>query len=172
MRLYTFCNCYLSSIQQGIQSAHILGELINSVFETGITTNSTPLKQEITLKEKELMIVNWCEMHKTIIVCNGGNAQGIRELTKFFDSKENPFPFATFNEDGDSLDGALTGVGIILPEEIYDAKFYKGVESIEDSENTLTQDFNAYTYENIVEYREGTYLYDLIKRVKSYRLAI
>jgi hypothetical protein len=27
LRLYTFCNFYLSSIQQGIQSAHIVSEL-------------------------------------------------------------------------------------------------------------------------------------------------
>lgn len=171
MRLYTFCNCYLSSIQQGIQTAHILGELHNMATANCITVASDTkigsVTQEVLYDKAALMIKDWSEQHKTIIVCNGGNAAMIRELITFFDTPENPFPWATFNEDNDSLDGALTGVGIILPEEIYDAKF-----SPAPSEGTGVYRPAFYFDESGKIYEEGTYLFDLIKNVKSKRLAI
>ena len=156
MRLYTFINFYLSSIQAGIQSAHIQGEITNKVFtkDCGI--------------DQELMIRQWATQYKTIICCNGGNNTGINNLIDLFRSSENPYPWAFFNEDVASMDGMLTGVGIILPEEVYDAKFEP------ETQNT----YNYYTYISPDDcnkqyvYAEGEdYQYELIKRIKSAPLA-
>lgn len=145
MRLYTFINCYLSQIQQGIQTAHILGEMAVQ-FRT---------------EYQDQAYWDYLNNHKTIIVCNGGNNAMIRETVDFFKDSRNPYQFATFYEDQQSLDGALTGVGIILPPSVYDV--------------TWNRDENAYEDNNKpgVFIREGNagYFFEMIKHIKSHRLA-
>ena len=115
MRLYTFTNSYLSPIQCGIQTAHIVSEL-------SVTFKNTYYYDE------------WSRNHKTIIVCNGGNQAALENLAhelslltielynhEFYTYAElsNQIPVSKFYEDSKSLGGALTAVGIILPEDIY-----------------------------------------------------
>lgn len=112
MRAYFFGNMYLSSIQQGIQAAHVLAEMYNKYDNTG--------SQEFSILD------TWARDHKTIVLLNAGYSEEIHNLVAFFatevDGKEaNPFPFAWFKEGKDALDSALTCAGIILPEEIYNA---------------------------------------------------
>jgi len=107
MRAYFFGNMYLSHIQQGIQAAHVVGELF-----VRYNANS-PEYQKVE------MLYEWAENHKTMILLNGGYSATIRSLFQFLDSEDNPYPFAPFHEGQDALDGALTDVGIILPEKIY-----------------------------------------------------
>ena len=108
-RLYSFINCYLSSIQQGIQTAHLVSELMADV--PGITPFG------------RAMINDWAVHYKTIIVCNGGNTTSLLDYINLFNNKKNPYPWVVFNEDNDSLNGIMTGVAIILPEDIYDVDF-------------------------------------------------
>ena len=103
MRAYYFGNMYLSSIQQGIQAAHATHELFNKYGAS----------------EKAETLFNWSQNHKTMILLNGGYSENLRALIALFDTQENPYPWAHFNEGEDSLDGALTSVGIVLPEKIY-----------------------------------------------------
>lgn len=107
MRAYFFGNMYLSSIQQGIQAAHALAEMYVKYDNTG--------SQEYSILD------TWARDHKTMVLLNAGYSDEIRNLIQFFSDKSNPFPWASFNEGNDSLDGALTCVGIVLPEEIYNA---------------------------------------------------
>ena len=123
MRLYVACNYYLSSIQQGIQAAHCLGELVNKYqFESGT---------------KSRLLREWLKNHKTMIVLNGGNCRDLEELYKFFVSKKdnngwsnNWYPFASFCEDEQSLNKSLTAVGIILPESVYNIDTLNPVEGV------------------------------------------
>lgn len=147
MRLYTFINCYLSSIQQGIQTAHILGEMCRK-HRTHI---------------QGLALDNYLQNHKTIIVCNGGNNAMIEDLIGFFNRKDNQFQIACFHEDKESLCGALTGVGILLPESIYGAE-EKWTEFVDDT-NYKYYEFNG------EKYYQDSWEYDLVSRIKSYRLA-
>lgn len=110
MRAYFFGNTYMSSIQQGIQSAHTVVEMFNKYTPS---FNGDPCYAFNLLD-------NWAREHKTMILLNGGYSSSIRELAKFFDSSDNPYPWATFCEGEDALDGALTCAGIILPERIYE----------------------------------------------------
>ena len=105
MRAYYFGNMYLSSIQQGFQAAHVTHELFRKY--------PGPNKYHDQL-------ASWADLHKTMILLNGGYSDNLRELINMFAVHQNPYPWASFNEGQDSLDGALTCVGIVLPEKIYD----------------------------------------------------
>lgn len=110
MRLYTFVNFYISSIQQGIQTAHVVHELFNKYG-----------MREIQYHDAFLQLHNWARNHKTIIVLNGGIDASLNDLFEFMKDPNNGYPFACFREDEQSLGGILTAVGIVLPAEIYEA---------------------------------------------------
>jgi len=109
MRAYFFGNMYLSSIQQGIQAGHVIHELFLGYPQTQIEKMS----------EEEKMLWDWANDHKTVCLLNGGYSENIRALCELFCSHRNPYPWANFCEGIDALDGALTCVGIVLPEKIY-----------------------------------------------------
>jgi hypothetical protein len=104
MRAYFFGNMYLSSIQQGIQAAHVVADMF--------------VKYPYHDPEAEILRA-WATDHKTMVLLNGGYSETIRDLVEFLDTCRNPLPWASFNEGVDALDGALTDVGIIIPEKIY-----------------------------------------------------
>jgi len=105
LRLYTFTNFYLSSIQQGIQSGHALGELMLAASFGGI--------------EGSDMLYDWAENHKTMICLNGGDVDGVTAIFDFLNQPENPFPCAPFYESAGALGGILTSVAIVLPARIF-----------------------------------------------------
>lgn len=109
MRCYTFINFYLSSIQQGIQSAHCIADMFVKYEDWGVGQGST--------------LLDWAKNHKTLICLNGGNAANIREV---YHTLQNlcphlKLPYASFCEDEQSLDGSMTCCGVIVPERIYEA---------------------------------------------------
>lgn len=105
-RFYSFTNMYLSSIQKGIQTGHAISEMsIEDYFHDGNKTYKT-----------------WANKDKTVIVLNGGNQAmlfDLYNLVKMFGEKHG-LPYTKFHEDKQSLNGALTAVGIILPKSVYD----------------------------------------------------
>lgn len=110
MRAYFFGNMYLSSIQQGIQAAHATHEMF--VKWTGPRGPCSAGS----------ILFDWAENHKTMILLNGGYSATIQELVDFFAEQGEHvvnYPWAPFYEEEASLNGALTTVGIILPEKIY-----------------------------------------------------
>lgn len=117
MRLYAFVNMYLSGIQKGIQTSHMLQEM-NLKYGT-----HTELKK-------------WAEWHKTVIVLEGGNCANLNVLLELF--RESAFLTADFREDTESLNGAITCVGILLPEWAVEAtQNIKTTFDISWTENTL-----------------------------------
>lgn len=117
MRAYFFTNMYLSSIQQGIQPLHVVGDMFVKYNEMNRLAASYQGSEPTTMQWDILM--RWAREHKTVICLNAGYSQEIHDLVKILESPDNPFPWAYFNEGNDALDGALTSVGIILPEEVY-----------------------------------------------------
>jgi hypothetical protein len=105
MRLYTFTNYYLSSIQQAIQGAHAGFDMFVK-YRTNYFAG--------------MMMWDWAGNHKTMMCMNGGNNESLMGLVEFFDDINNPYPYAAFHEDGESLGGVLTSVAILLPAKIYD----------------------------------------------------
>lgn len=108
MIFYSFCNYYLSSIQQGIQSAHAMHTMFTKYI-------GGPGLQE------QQMLDEWAKRHKTMIVLNGGNVadlKGLEASCKFYGDTLR-YPYSSFREDAESLNGALTAVAIIVPEKLF-----------------------------------------------------
>lgn len=106
MRAYSFTNFYLSSIQQGIQPAHMLVDLF--------TKYTVPSIERQTL-------FDWANHHKTMICLNGGTAGTLRDLLPRIAELATALqlPYGYFCEDEFSLDGTMTCVGLIVPELVY-----------------------------------------------------
>ena len=114
MRLYTFVNgLYMRPIQFGIQSTHLLGDMMIKYSEESLKYSGE--------KEQRNMLYDWAEHHKTMIILNAVNAAGLIDVFEFLDSTDNPFPYGKFHEDEQSLGGVITCVGVVLPERIYTA---------------------------------------------------
>lgn len=164
MRLYTFINFYLSQIQQGIQTAHIVHELFNA-YDT-VTNNYTVTNKDGPGK----MLDDWSRDHKTIIVLSAGVDQNIQELMDVFTKYE--FPFTQFVED-EGLCKARTGCGIVLPEWIYGCERKYEVSGEGRFKVPYYEYFKELDAENFEQkqFRPGDKYYDLIDLIKSKRLA-
>jgi len=108
LRLYTFTNFYLSSIQQGIQPAHAAVRLMLAA-SVGDMPNSD-------------LLYDWADNWETMICLNGGDYSGVNDLHTFFQSTENPFPFMPFAEEIGAIGPMeiMTSVAIVLPAFIFD----------------------------------------------------
>jgi len=110
LRLYTFCNYYLSSIQQGIQSAHVVSELFTKYVC------------------EENLLWAWGRKHKTMIVCNGGMGSDLEDGFAALINLESIYPITGFREEpsafmtaGSQVLQPMTAFGIILPNTVYEA---------------------------------------------------
>ena len=110
-RLYSFVNFYLSSIQQGVQTAH----LVHTLFT------------EVAAAEPRNVLDTWAKEDKTIIILNGGANQDIQEKFIFLAREAGAFswkaPYGAFSEDDRSLGGVMTCCGLVVPERIYNAQY-------------------------------------------------
>lgn len=118
MRAYLFTNMYLSSIQNGIQSAHCLAEMFVAYSrgdDIGYTLPTHPRFKAMN------MLFDWAINHKTMVVVNGGNSKNLHDIYLSFNHmcSELEYPYMMFSEDLDSLNRATTCVGVIVPEKIY-----------------------------------------------------
>ena len=153
LRAYFFQNFYLQGIHAGIQSQHTTAEMFvkyskpNTIFfneEDGATRD---------------ILFDWAKNHKTTIVLSGGMQKDLEEIKELLSSKENPYPWSFFNEAEFSLNGALTNVGIILPERIYNAPY-----------TDTTSGWDEYFERYRLEHKLTEFEIALIKVLKSKRL--
>jgi hypothetical protein len=137
MRFYAFGNYYLSSLQQALQANHVCVELYNKYNFQFLELKSY---DELTSFSKRnamswSYLREWAKDHKTIVLLNGGNSKDLRDIHNMmmgedFERSNHDYPFASFHEDEQSLNGALTSVGIVLPAKIYET-------AANDRSNTL-----------------------------------
>lgn len=154
MRYYGFGNYYLSSIQQGIQAAHVI---------KGIWTEYD--KESLSYQLGEV----WAKEHKTMVLLNGGNSAGLKRVYaafKKFESKGMILPFAKFNEDEQSLDGALTAVGIVLPE-----RYYNMMDKIRQKQNKKSKKSKKDLFEKLLSKGWKSWEIELMKMIMPARLA-
>lgn len=168
MRAYYFGNMYLSSIQQGIQAAHVTARMFRK-YAVGFNDDSCPGYD---------MLHEWAEQHETMILLSGGYGENLWELVSFFNVDENPYPHANFAESKEALDGALTSVGIILPEKIYlGVKEMRRVKKLprdtvarnlfEQARILVLPDAN----DQPVEHEYSTWEVELMQRLTTFKLA-
>ena len=110
-RLYSFvAHHYLSPLQCGLQTAHVVSELA----ATGDPRDSTD------------PFFIWAKDDKTIIICGAGNHIGVVDAFTQFELfntrlRHLTLPTALFEEDVDSMNGMATACGVIVPNRFYDA---------------------------------------------------
>ena len=157
-RLYTFtANLYLSPLQCGLQTAHVVSEL--SQFKQN--TSQANVFNE------------WALQDKTIVICGAGNHKGVVDC---FDSllglaNKLGLPAAIFREDEQSMNGMATACGVIVPQKYWATTFVLGSGKEGDD------DFCPPKYEYVDEqfyvtmYWAPTIEFQFIQLIKSFRLA-
>lgn len=158
-RLYSFvANAYLSPLQCGLQTAHVVSEL------SRVRPGTSQAKH----------FADWAAKDKTIIICAAGNHKGVIEC--FAELKRTGgdalgLPVAIFNEDEQSMNGMATACGVIVPEKYWDVMYEtreqngsedRWVYSIKDANGVAT---SIKTYHE--NYPEGQFC----RHLKGYRLA-
>jgi hypothetical protein len=105
-KLFVFANNYLSGLQQGLQTAHLVADM---AWEY---TKGVPSKKNLKAAK---LFEEWQTIHRTIIIFKGGNHD---DLCALYDqlTDQRKYPVGRFEEDHQSLRGATTAVGIILPD--------------------------------------------------------
>lgn len=108
-------NLYLNDKQYGIQTAHCVSEMSQHEFGKDIYTR-------------------WARDGKKIIIYEGTNSGTLRRIFKILQYAVRNLakagievPHTMFHEDEESLDGALTAVGFIIPNELrnFSFEFYR-----------------------------------------------
>jgi peptidyl-tRNA hydrolase len=108
LRAYFFGNMYISDIQQGIQAAHVVTKMFAAYPAEGYSDADT--------------LHDWARAGVTKILLNGGYQLTLQKVHSIFEAVGSrlSLPFMQFHEEVDALNGALTSVGIVVPEEVYD----------------------------------------------------
>lgn len=114
-RLYSFvAHHYLSQLQCGLQTAHVVGELAHRYDQRDSTD----------------AFFTWAEFDKTIIICGAGNHAGVldafQQFEIFNERLRGALPLALFEEDVASMNGMATACGLIVPDRYYDAVWEAG----------------------------------------------
>lgn len=149
-RGYFFGNMYLSSIQQGIQAAHVIQNMVVR-YHMAVRYHMVVTTED--MRDAFLILDGWMRNDATIILLNGGYqsvlASLYQDLTSWTDGGR-VYPIGCFYEEQAALNGALTSVGIVLPERVYGQVEEYQVDHLEYDSND----------------------YKIRERIKSFRLAI
>lgn len=135
-RCYTFGVYYLSSIQQGIQAAHAIADMMARYAD-----KDTP--------EREL-IMKWAREDKTMICLNAGNHKSLLEIAETFEKSK--YPCALFQESYDDLGSIYTCLAVVLTEPVYTAAAYLKTEY--DIKNPYRMDYNFSEEKHAIRLRD------------------
>lgn len=150
MRLYSFVNFYLSSIQQGIQTGHLSDNITVKYQLDNAQNGATPHEA-------------WIRNHKTYYVMNGLDLKNIKSIYALLETycPQLNLPFDKFHEDEDSLGGIMTCCGVVVPETFYDAV------RIQRDDGTYDFVYNTPCFTFRYEYETPEwYIIDLIKKYR------
>lgn len=108
-RAYFFGNLYLSSIQQGIQAAHVVTQMFSRYQEAS--------------EEHELLHA-WGRHGVTKVLLEGGPQANLEIIFQIMQHCASflRLPCGAFFESQAALNGALTSVGVVVPESVYALK--------------------------------------------------
>lgn len=165
-RLYSFvAGLYLSELQKGLQTAHVVGDLAAQVV------SATSMRPEAIYAFR-----TWAGTDKTIIILNALNHGGVVELEGTLSELAAGLglPCATFREDEVSMNGMATAVGIVVPEKYYNAVPYYDRQIINGEWVNGKQ--CGWTYTDLDACEVFVYALDsaegeLVSTLKNYRLA-
>lgn len=158
-RLYSFvANHYLSPLQCGLQTAHVVSEL-------------SQLQDTKQMHAYDM----WASVDKTIIICGAGNHKGVLDCWAELERtgvSTGLVPGAIFFEDEQSMNGMATACGVIVPQRYWDVVYEDGIQNglgyeryvySERDEAGVVISMKAYP----LTHPEGQF----IRHIKQYRLA-
>lgn len=126
MRCYHLNNTYIIGIHAGIQSAHTQHELaikyLASTPYRNLAADESMNEYGARLDlfhDAKAEYIDWANNHKTLILLNGGMMSHLVEFETFLTENSHAFAWATFREEEAALNGAMTNLGIVLPEHMY-----------------------------------------------------
>lgn len=152
-RLYAFtANLYLSPLQLGLQTAHLVSEISATVATNDLCVD--PYWQ-------------WAQADKTIIICGAANHAGVEECWAELQRTATALglPCAIFHEDEQSLNGAATVCGVVVPKKYWDTKPVKNEDGEIEVWSYIDENWNYTEYP--LTHPEGQF----IDHIKSFRLA-
>ena len=117
-RFYTFVNRnYMSPVQWGIQTAHCVSSMMSAAVLDNAQAREAPMEGAGLLAQA----MRWAVGEPTLMVMAANNVAELLELKANLAPLCNSLglPFASFCEDMASLNGAITCVGFLLPEELF-----------------------------------------------------
>jgi hypothetical protein len=112
LRAYFFGNLYISQIQHGIQGSHVVTKMFRD--------NQPDLFPADPVMQRTLF--DWGDDGVTKIYLQAGyqrNLEIIHDVLRYICPRLG-LPYQKFHEEVDALNGALTSVGVVVPQEIYD----------------------------------------------------
>lgn len=156
-RMYCVVNQYIAGIHAGIQSAHAISEMFLDYSQRRNNAGN--------------LLWDWADRDKTVIVLNGGYQSSLQELCEKLKPLSGTYPWASFCEEQDALNGAMTAVAVVLPEYMYAPQYVDIVDMLKLQVYTPPQVANQYRDEmgNVVHnYTQPEK--DLVTMIKSFRL--
>jgi len=63
------------------------------------------------------LVKSWATDHKTIIVFDGGNSNGLSEIAQIIE--QSSYPWAEFRESDGCLEELRTAVGVVIPADFH-----------------------------------------------------
>lgn len=161
-RLYTFvANHYLSPLQCGLQTAHVVAEISRAPGHNGFIPATA--------------YTQWADNDKTIIICGAGNHQGVLECwaeLKRTVIDTGIMSGAIFYEDERSMNRMATACGVIVPERFWGAVFESRLDTgLEDRWVYAEKNPETDEVKNLYVYGLNTPIGKFITHIKKYRLA-
>ncbi len=164
-RLYTFvANLYLSPLQCGLQTAHVVSEISSKMDQTVFGADGVYITSVFS---------DWARYDKTIIICGALNHGGVKDCWAELErlSSELELPAAIFHEDEVSMNGMATACGVVVPKHFWNTTFVPGDSGGEGPGNYMDAyeyiDERGYVERFPVTEPEGQF----IAHIKKYRLA-
>lgn len=156
-RMYCVVNQYIAGIHAGIQSAHAMSEMFLDYSQRRNKAGN--------------LLWDWADRDKTVIVLNGGYQSSLQELCEKLKPLSGTYPWASFCEEQDALNGAMTAVAVVLPEYMYSPQYAEVVDLVKLPGYNPPQIANQYRDEmgnTVHSYTQPEK--DLITMIKSFRL--
>lgn len=157
LRMYCVVNQYIAGIHAGIQSAHAISEMFLDYPQRRNNAGN--------------LLWDWTDRDKTVIVLNGGYQSSLQELCEKLKPLSGTYPWASFCEEQEALNGAMTAVAVVLPEYMYAPQYAEVVDLVKLPGYTPPQIANQYRDEmgnTIHNYTQPEK--ELITMIKSFRL--
>ena len=146
MKAFFFLNhVYLSETQYGVQALHATSRMF--------------LKYALyqpQVQEAKDILHTWAKDYETVVFLQGGYQKHLQEIFAFLDQNDHPYPYVSFCESEEALNGAMTCVGIIA-----DERLLAGREEMRKVMKLPRTDFGRQTFERtnslVVQYGEADF---------------